>query len=606
MMRHTFFILAMILLTFCTNAFGQISSEVELANEYYRQGDVDKAIDLYNKLAEKPQNIAYIHNNYLELLEIKQRNKETEKYLKKVRSQFPSNIRFDVDIIDFFVYSNDSSKAEKYYQELEKKIINQPSLMQSAAQYLVNKQHNQFAEKLYLAARQRLKDPTAFSVQLATLYRYTNEKDKMVREYMTYAEERPNNLRYVKNMLQLSLTEEEDLESFIEYLMVNIQTDADNEIYSDLLIWANLQINNFFGAFVQAKAIDRRAGLKGDNSIEIGQIAFENEAFEVAETIFQYIVNTYPESRNYIYAKQMLIRSKENIIKHHFPIDTVAIRSLVKSYDQLIEETGLSQFTLEAYRQKALLHAFYLQEPEKASKILQEIISFNNTDQEIVAQAKLDLGDIFIILEQPWESVLLYYQVEKSHKNTQLGEAAKLKNAKLSYFKGDFTLAQEHLDILKKATRREIANDAMDLSILIKNNTILDSTQKALREYAAIDLLLYQNQQREAVERLNRMLVEHEEHPIKDDVLWLLARIDKESGNYEEAIQKLNQIVEDLPYDILTDDALFEMATIYETLINDTQKAKELYQKLLTDFPGSIYVAEARKRFRSMRGDFVN
>ena len=55
---------------------------------------------------------------------------------------------------------------------------------------------------------------------------------------------------------------------------------------------------------------------------------------------------------------------------------------------------------------------------------------------EIIAQAKLNLGDIYVITEQPWESVLLYYQVEKSHKNDDLGETAKLKNAKLSFYKG--------------------------------------------------------------------------------------------------------------------------------------------------------------------------
>ncbi len=596
-----------VLISFCGGKISaQMNSNVALANEYYKQGEVDKALKLYFQLSNNAENIAYIHNNFLELLEVKNLEKEAEKYLKKIRTQFPANLRFDVDLIDFYINNNDSLKANKSFEDLKSKIIQQPALLQSAAQYLVNKQHNEYAEGLYLAARKQLRDPTAFSVQLATLYRYSNQKDKMVSEYIVYAEERPNNLRYVKNMLQLALTEQEDLEDLIEYLMANIQKNAGNEVYNDLLIWANLQINNFFGAFIQAKAIDRRSGLKGDNSIEIGQIAFENREFEVAETIFKYVVDNYPDSRNYIYSKQMQIRSKENLIKNKFPIDTTAIRNLANDYAQLIDQTGLSRYTLEAYRQKSLLHAFYLREPAKAARILNQIINVNNADQEIVAKAKLDLGDIYIILEEPWESVLLYYQVEKSHKNAHLGELAKLKNAKLSYFKGDFTLAQEHLDILKTATRREIANDAMDLSILIKDNTILDSTQSALREYAAIDLLLYQNKRKQATERLNSMLVEHAEHPIKDDVLWLLAKINKEKGNYQSAIEILNEIIHELPYDILTDDALFEVAVIYEELLEDTQKASEIYQQLLKDYPGSIFVAEARKRFRKMRGDFVN
>ena len=292
-------------------------------------------------------------------------------------------------------------------------------------------------------------------------------------------------------------------------------------------------------------------------------------------------------------------------IKNHFPIDTSAIRNLTVSYQNLISQIGLSNFTLEAYRQKALLHALYLDESDLAIEMLKEIINYPNAEQNIIAKAKLNLGDIYIITEESWESVLLYYQVEKSHKNEDLGEQAKLKNAKLSFYRGEFELAQEHLDILKNATRREIANDAMDLSILIKNNTILDSTQKALRAYADVDLMLYQNKKLKANQTLDSLIEEYEEHPILDEFLWLKAKMNKEQGEYEQAVELLSQIVYDMPYDILTDDALFEMALIYEELIEDTAKAQEYYQQLLTDYPGSIFVAEARKRFRNLRGDFI-
>jgi tetratricopeptide (TPR) repeat protein len=603
------FFLIIIIFTLLPAAFvkGQSTNEIALANEYYRQGELDKALDLYEKLAEKPQNINYIHSNYLELLEIKQLTEQAEKYLLKVNSIFTNNISFDVDIIDFYLYSSDSVKANKFYKSLEDKVLMQVNnLIQPAAQYLVNKQHNAYAEKLYLAARQEMNDPLAFSLQLATLYRYSNEKDKMIREYMSFAGERPNQLRYIKNMLQLSLTEKQEVELFIVYLMDKTQKEPNNDIYSDMLIWANLQVKNFYGAFIQARAIDKRAGLKGDNSIEIGTLAFENQEYETAVRIFKYLVDTYPQSRNFIYSKQMLIQSEESMVKSTFPIDTVAIRTLVQSYNQLIEEMGLSNNTLEAYRQKALLHAFYLNETQEAINIFNKIISFNNVDAALMAKVKLDLGDIYIITGETWESVLLYYQVEKANKNNSIGELAKFKNAKLSFYKGDFKLAQEHLDILKNATRKEIANDAMDLSILIRNNTILDSTQQALIDFANIELLLYQNKREKAINRLQKLIITYEEHPILDNLYWLKAKIDKENGDYEEATVLLGKIVNDLPYGILTDDALYEMANIYEKFIGDETKAKELYQKLLVEYPGSIFVAESRKKFRVLRGDYIN
>lgn len=602
-MKYWIFIYLLLIATVC---FGQANQKIGLANAYYQEGEFEKAISIYRELADSPQNISFIHNNYLEILYAKQYNDEAEKYLKTINKIFPSNINYQVDFVDFYITINDSSKAEKVYQQIESNVLQNLGNLRSAAQFFINKQHREYAERLYLSAREIMRDPNAFAIQLATLYRYTNQKDKMVNEYLKYANERPGNLRYVKNMLQLSLTEEKELQSFVERIMVELQKSKEKDMYSDLLIWANLQLENFYGAFIQARAIDKRNQLEGQNSLEIGELAYQNEDYEIAEMIFSYVVDNFPNSMNYIRAKQLKIKTQEIRIKNHFPIDTAAIRNLIVSYKNLVNEIGLSHYTLEAYRQQALLHAFYLNEHNKAIDMLKKVIDFPNADKDIIAKAKLNLGDIYIITEEPWESVLLYYQVEKSHKNENLGENAKLKNAKLSFYKGEFELAQEHLDILKNATRREIANDAMDLSILIKNNTILDSTQKALRAYAAVDLLMYQNKYQKAQKTLDSLINEYKEHPILDELIWLKAKRDKEIGEYTQAISLLGRIVNDMPYDILTDDALFEIAVIYEEFIQDENKAKQYYQQLLTDYPGSIFVAEARKRFRQLRGDFVN
>ncbi len=74
-----------------------------------------------------------------------------------------------------------------------------------------------------------------------------------------------------------------------------------------------------------------------------------------------------------------------------------------------------------------------------------------------------------------------------------LGQDAKLRNARLAYYKGEFEWAQTQLDILKTATTQNISNDALELSLVIQDNTGLDSTEDALIQYASADLLLFQN-----------------------------------------------------------------------------------------------------------------
>jgi len=218
----------------------------------------------------------------------------------------------------------------------------------------------------------------------------------------------------------------------------------------------------------------------------------------------------------------------------------------------------------------------------------------------------MDLADIYLLDQQPWESILLYGQVERMFKDEPLGYTAKLKSAKLSYFKGEFDLAQSHLDILKLATSREIANDALDLSILIKNNTVFDTTNLVMQEYANIELMIFQNQKQEALVAMDSMLTKHNGHSICDEVLYLKAQTLRELGRFELALEPLQQIGELYDYDILADDALYLSGIILQEDLDREEEAMNIYSNLLIKFKGSIYVAEARNRFRELRGDFNN
>jgi hypothetical protein len=48
---------------------------------------------------------------------------------------------------------------------------------------------------------------------------------------------------------------------------------------------------------------------------------------------------------------------------------------------------------------------------------------------------------------------------------------------------------------------------------------------------------------------------------------------------------------------------LFTLADLYEKQLNNPEEAKKFYQRLMNEYPGSMFNAEARKRFRNIRGD---
>ena len=370
------------------------------------------------------------------------------------------------------------------------------------------------------------------------------------------------------------------------------------------MIWVELQRKNFYGAFLQARALDKREETSGNQALRVGRIAMDNEGWDDAVSIFSYLTKTYRETPNQSYYRKMLIEAKEGKVKNTYPIDKIAIKSLANEYKQLYEELGPNNYTFEALRNLAKLHAFYLGEIDTAAIVLRHLISAPRVSKNLVSQSKLDLGDIYILRDNPWEATLLYSQVEKSNRDSPLAYDAKLKNARLHYFTGNFSLAKSHLDILKQATTREISNDAIDLTILITDNTFLDSTDLVMQEFAAIELMIFQNQNKQAMTALNQMLVNNKGHSISDEIYWVLSKLHIQYGEFHEAISYLEKITLEYGYDILADDAAFKIAEITDKNLADPVSAQELYKAFISAYPGSMYTAEARNRFRTLRGDF--
>jgi tetratricopeptide (TPR) repeat protein len=603
-MKKFFFFFAVLVIP--SLLLGQDVEGIQLANEYLIQGEEIKALDIYQNLAKSPANIPLIHANYFTLLIQTQDYKSATKYIQRLIKDYPDNINYQIDLGILYQDQNLLKESDLQFKQVIESTKSDQYLLRLAAQYFTSKQLFNYAVDTYNASRKVLKQPNAYNLELANLYRVLGQKSEMLNEYMSFASTHPNNLNYVKNILQSLLTEEDDLRELEQTLIQKAQENPNDIIYSDLIIWVNLQRKDFYGAFLQTKALEKRIQSDGVRLLEIGMIALENKAYDDATKIFTYITTEYPKSPNYPISRKLMINAREGLVKNTFPINYDEIKRLILDYQNLVDELGLNPSTLEALRNKALLHAFYLDEKEIAIQILQQIISIPRASAELQANCKIDLGDIYILIGQPWESALLYSQVEKANKETPTGYMAKLKNARLNYYKGDFELAKGHLDILKLATSREISNDAIALGVLIEDNTALDTSDYVMREYAAVELLLFQNKLQESIIAFESMLKKYPRHSLTDEIYWNLANIYQKLGKFDLAVNYLAKISEDYNEDILADDAYYLMARIYEDQLGDREKAKALYREFLVKYPGSKFVAEARLHFRKLRGDIIN
>jgi tetratricopeptide (TPR) repeat protein len=611
-------LLTTMLLLLATQVQSQNQQDIQLANEYLLKGEKTKALELFRELAKNEANTNFIYNNYINALLDLASYDEALGYIKKVLKREPENVQYRLDVGIVYVRSGDLPKADKYFKDLISESKANVSRTKIIADYLSSKSLREYSVIAFTTSREFLGNQYLFCLELATLYRVQGQRDKMVTEYLNYVTQSSANIQYVKNVLQALLTKQEELEALETLLYERVQKFPEVDVYSDLLIWVTMQQKNFNASFIQARAYDRRYKKFGEKCMEVGRVALDNEDYETAAKSYSYVIREYPNGPFFQQAELGLMKTKESKVKNSFPVNIDSVKSLIASYEKFITKSADNINTHEAIRNEAMLYATYLDEKEKAIELLSGLVSSPRTAQQFKAKVKLDLGDIYLLKGEPWESTLLFSQVEKTLAESPLGYEAKLKNAKLSYYKGDFRLAQEHLDILKQATTREIANDAMELSMRIKENIALDSAGEALKSYAQIELQLYQNKIDVALNSLENLKqgffqatndsakTVFSNQTILDDVYWLEANIRMQKGEFEESLKLLQKILEEYAEDILADDAFFLQGEIYERQLNNPEKAKEIYREFLNKHPGSVYAAEARKRYRILRGDFTN
>ncbi|HCW07425.1 MAG TPA: hypothetical protein DGG95_08695 [Cytophagales bacterium] len=591
----------MCLLFTITTSIAQDFQEIQIANEYVSKGEKEKALQAYQHLIKNQQNISLIHSNYFNLLISLGHYKQAEDYLHKlIRRETKYTYKLDLGIL--LVKEGELAKANKYFDNLfsdDREAFH----LKMSADYLASYNLLDYAIQALVTAR-KIAGPTIYNLELANLYRLNGNRMQMIEVYLDYISQVPANISYTKNMLQMLLTKPEEFDALEEVLYNRIQKDQQSEVYADLLVWVNLQQKNFSGAFIQARSYDKRFRKDQSKTLEIGQIAMNNSDYEVAIKCFTFVVKEFPNTENYLPAQLGIIRAHEAKVKNTFPVNNQAIRLLIKEYKEFKNQNPNNPNAEEAYLSLSMLHSLYLNELDSGVYYLLKLIDSPTASAIQRAQAKINLGDIYLLKGEPWESTLLYSQVEKSQHESTLGYEAKLRNAKLWYFNGEFKLAQEHLDILKQATTREIANDAMDLSMRIKENITFDTTGIALKEFSAIELLVYQNKLDQAIQRLDTF--NSTTSPgIQDDVYWLQANLLMKKGRFNEALKKLEKILSEFGDDILADDAYFLQGDIYEHQLKNKDKAMEIYREFLNKFPGSVYAAEARKRYRTLRGDFA-
>jgi tetratricopeptide (TPR) repeat protein len=603
----TQFFLSILFLVCFNKSFSQrpTNNFDKLALQYFEQKEYEKANVYFEDLYDKNPD-SWFYYYYKSLLGAKDFSK-AEKITKKQLKQNKYNVQNYVYLARIYKLQNDVKKETEFYEKAIKELTPIQPYVQNLVTAFVEDENYNYAIDVYKKARKESPDYPYF-YELADLYKQKNDLKSMINEYLDALEFRESELQTVQTNLQNSLGYDDD-EGGInnpllkQELQKRIQKNPEKIVLSEFLIFIQKQQKDFDGAFVQTRAIDKRLKEDGHRLFELAKICTSNQNWEVAQRCYDYIIEKGPSNGYYDAAMIDVLNVEYLAVTQKAQPTKEELLALEKRYlvaNQKYKNTALN---VQIVKNLANLQAYYLDKVNSSVDLLEEAIN-NSSGIDAVSKAnyKIQLGDIYLLNGQIWDASLLYSQVEKDFKYEAIGQEAKFRNAKLSFYAGDFKWAKTQADVLKGATTKLIANDALDLSLIITDAIGVDTNDLPLKLFASAELMILQHHYSAAIVRMDSINQLFSSNTLGDDIYFKKAQIYFLLGNYPQAEAMYKNIIEFYPSDLYGDDAQFKLAEIYEKM-NDKEKAKASYQDVLTKYPGSIFVVDARKRFRLLRGD---
>ena len=585
------------------NVGNQRQIDEKLARELYYKKDYEKARDIYKNLYDNYGQVQYF-NQYADCLILTGDYDGAEKAFKSFLKKNPQNWKSHIDLAYVYMQQGENDKARKYLNKVLKDVPETKNAIFEVANLLRNKNFNEQALDLFNKGAKNPNINYSFNLEKAYTYNSMLDFEKATECYLLYLKEHPEQYEMVKNRFRVMMMYDinGNVDDVIRMaLLRKTQEDPENEEFSSLLMWYSLQQQDYELALMQLKALDRR----GDGDYErdliyIAQIASDNRQYDIAVDAYDYILKKSDEGVYYVQATVGFIKNSYEKAVAEGNHDKKFYENLSKKIDNAFEKIGFSSDMIPLVLVQADIMAFEMQYYDEAQALLNNVLEMN-MPPKTKAEVKMKLADIYLLTDEVWEATLLYSQIEKSLKNEPIAHEARFKNAQLRYFIGEFEWANAALNILKSATSKLVANDAMTLSLTISDNLEYDTV--ALKRIAKADYYIYQHRYALANQMLDSVVAYNPNEVSLPNAFYRKAKIAFNAGDYEFADSLYRRVYEGYADSYIADEALIEDALLLENQLNRKEDAMECYSRLFDYYTASVYVAQARKSYRRLRDE---
>ncbi len=527
--------------------------------------------------------------------------------MKQLLKSNSADARNNFQLVKIYRGTGEDKKADKLTSKIIDRVNDNDDEIRATANMFEKEGLSDNAISVYEKGKSYHKEnPYLYAEELALLYNKKGDIEKATESLLDFYVSRPEKSEEIKATFQRIMNKPDKLKGLQQKVLKRIEKQPDVEAYPDLMAWMYIQLKEYEKAFAQIKSIDLKLNEGGRRMIGFARVCFRELQYPSAIAAYVAVADLGKNQPYYEIARSEKLSCMKVQLQRNPLYTKDEVKALGMEYAAFLDE--FPQFMQrETLREYAELEARYAHDIDKAIELLNNVVKANNVLPAFKGRCKLEMGDYELIRNNIWEATLLFSQVDKEFKQDMLGEEARFRNAKLSYYTGDFLWAQGQLDVLKASTSELIANDALNLSVLItENNPPADSNATPLMMFARADLLEFQNKDEEALSILDSIATEYPQHPLMDNILMVRSQIASKKQDYNETAMLLQKIVSNYGDDVLADDALYNLALINETFFKNMDEAKRLYEQLVIKYPGSTFVNESRKSFRRLRGDKAN
>ena len=603
------FVLLFVFSLFSICAQAQDNNEL-LANNLYNQKDYVKAGLLYEQLTEtQPSNELY-HYRYLQCLVQTANFDKASKYLKKKIKKSSQPLPYIIDDCYLAVRTSDNEKAQRILSLILDKIKTDYNAHIYAFQLFERYEMRKQCIAVLEQAQNEFGPLPEIVNQLAVLHLESGDRLKGIQIYVDMLTMGRVGFNNIKHLLEAHLADSTDIAAFQSILLKEIQVNPDNNQLTMALNYTFIKQENWSKAFIFAKALDKKLKEKGARVFELGELCISNKAYDVALQCFQYCTTVSNEDdENRIWHRDWIKQAEIAYIQYINKGNASDTKALIQLLSKVELQFGPSQETIENALNLAKLYVANDSAGtgfKRAESIIRRYLDDGFIrNRNTIARLKIALGDAIMSSGDLWTSELLYAQVEKDFKEEEIGQLAKFKRAELSFYRGDFEWASMQLNVLKGATTQLISNDAMELALIIIDNLGMDSNYQALSWYGKALLAQRQMQYKIANKYLDSIVTVYPGHALSDETLYIRAQMEIDQRNYAKAAEILETLTVAFGFDILADNAYFLLANLYQNRLNQPEKAMQAYQTILEKYSSSVYVVDARREFRKLRGDKV-